>query len=152
MVACRDTARFLRRVRKDTGQPLTRVYVGMETFQARTGEDPGPSKQWLLLDSDQVDTDATRALAARLIAAGPLIIAARFPHLVPMARATVPAKLDALQCNGAVLRLFYYADDQMDLLASFFSVVPTIKLRAPKATTSKIYPTRSILCWGQLKR
>lgn len=135
--------RFLQRVRYDAAQPPTRVYVGIGTFRACTPEDPRLAEQWLLIDSDQVDTDATRALAARLTATGSLIIAARFSHLVPIVRGTVPAKLRALQCHGRLLRLFHYADDQMDLLTSFFFGAADYQIARPKSDDDQNRPDQA---------
>jgi DNA segregation ATPase FtsK/SpoIIIE-like protein len=52
----------------------------------------------------------------------------------------MPAKLRALQCHGKVLRLFHYADDQMDLLTSFFFGAADYRIGRPNGGVERHRP------------
>lgn len=112
--------RFVRRVQTEGSGSHTRVYDAVSEWNPSKDMITAPPERWLLIDIDQIDEAATLELIATLAGFGAVRIAVRFSHHTPIATRGLPAALRILEERGAQLLLFYYSDQQMDLLTSVF--------------------------------
>lgn len=111
---------LVQRLETDPAQAMTRVYRDFSAWAPPQAADHAGPDRWMLIESDQIESAATRELLAGLAPWGLVTIAARFPHHGPPAARAVSAALGTLKELGARVQLFYYSDQQFDLLTSFF--------------------------------